>query len=70
MTQARDWHLYDWAERHAACVALMKSRQPEIVMLGDSITHFWGGDPERRGRSLDAGPASSSGIASSRAAAS
>ncbi len=45
VTQARDWRLYDWAERHAACVALMKSRQPEIVMLGDSITHFWGGDP-------------------------
>ncbi len=45
VTQARDWRLYDWAERHAACVALMKTRQPEIVMLGDSITHFWGGDP-------------------------
>jgi lysophospholipase L1-like esterase len=45
VTQARDWRLYDWAERHAACVSLMKSRQPEIVMLGDSITHFWGGEP-------------------------
>jgi lysophospholipase L1-like esterase len=45
LTQNRDWRIYDWAERHAACVALMKSRQPEIVMLGDSITHFWGGEP-------------------------
>ncbi len=45
VTQNRDWRVYDWAERHAACVALMKSRQPEIVMLGDSITHFWGGEP-------------------------
>ena len=45
VTQNRDWQAYDWAERHAACVALMKSRQPEIVMLGDSITHFWGGEP-------------------------
>ncbi len=45
LTQNRDWRTYDWAERHAACVALMKERQPEIVMLGDSITHFWGGDP-------------------------
>ena len=25
--------------------SLMKKRQPEIVMLGDSITHFWGGEP-------------------------
>ena len=45
VTQNRDWRIYDWADRHAACVALMQSRQPDIVMLGDSITHFWGGDP-------------------------
>jgi lysophospholipase L1-like esterase len=45
VTQNRDWRIYDWAKRHAACMALMKSRQPEIVMLGDSITHFWGGEP-------------------------
>jgi lysophospholipase L1-like esterase len=45
VTQNRDWRIYDWAGRHAACAALMKSRQPEIVMLGDSITHFWGGEP-------------------------
>ena len=23
----------------------MRSRRPDIVMLGDSITHFWGGEP-------------------------
>jgi lysophospholipase L1-like esterase len=45
VTQSRDWRVYDWAERHAACVKLMRERQPEIVMLGDSITHFWGGEP-------------------------
>jgi lysophospholipase L1-like esterase len=45
VTQSRDWRVYDWPERHAACVKLMKERQPEIVMLGDSITHFWGGEP-------------------------
>ncbi len=45
VTQNRDWRTYDWAQRHAACAALMRERQPEIVMLGDSITHFWGGDP-------------------------
>jgi lysophospholipase L1-like esterase len=45
VTQNRDWRTYDWAQRHSACVALMKERQPEIVMLGDSITHFWGGEP-------------------------
>jgi lysophospholipase L1-like esterase len=46
VTQGRDWRVYDWPARHAAAVALMRSRQPEIVMLGDSITHFWGGEPD------------------------
>jgi lysophospholipase L1-like esterase len=45
VTQGRDWRVYDWPARHAAAVALMRERQPEIVMLGDSIMHFWGGDP-------------------------
>jgi len=45
VTQNRDWRVYDWKERHAAAVALMRERRPEIAMLGDSITHFWGGDP-------------------------
>lgn len=45
VTQGRDWRVYDWPKRHAAIVKLMKERQPEIVMVGDSITHFWSGDP-------------------------
>jgi len=46
VTQGRDWRVYDWPARHAAAAALMRARQPEIVMLGDSIVHFWGGDPD------------------------
>jgi lysophospholipase L1-like esterase len=49
VTQGRDWRVYDWPKRHAAIVALMKARQPEIVMLGDSIIHFWGGEPGGEG---------------------
>ena len=49
VTQGRDWRVYDWPARHAAAVALMKERQPEIVVLGDSIIHFWGGDPSGEG---------------------
>lgn len=45
VTQGRDWRVYDWPARHEAAVALMQARQPEIVMLGDSIIHFWGGEP-------------------------
>ena len=45
LTQNRDWRVYDWSTRHREASALMQSRRPDIVMLGDSITHFWGGEP-------------------------
>ncbi|WP_239490281.1 GDSL-type esterase/lipase family protein [Luteitalea sp. TBR-22] len=45
VTQNRDWRTYDWVDRHAAAAALMRERRPEIVLIGDSITHFWAGDP-------------------------
>jgi lysophospholipase L1-like esterase len=45
VTQNRDWRVYDWTTRHREASALMASRRPDIVMLGDSITHFWGGEP-------------------------
>jgi len=35
---------YDWHARHAAVLAAKKDFDPEIVLIGDSITHFWGGD--------------------------
>jgi lysophospholipase L1-like esterase len=45
VTQDRDWPGYDWAKRHAAVCALVRERKPQIVFIGDSITHFFGGDP-------------------------
>jgi lysophospholipase L1-like esterase len=45
LTQNRDWRTYDWVDRHASAAALIKERRPEIVLIGDSITHFWAGDP-------------------------
>ena len=45
VTQNRDWKNYDWVKRHESIVSLMRSRPPELVFLGDSITHFWGGEP-------------------------
>jgi lysophospholipase L1-like esterase len=39
--------LYDWYARHNAEVAMtMRLRVgPKVVLIGDSITHFWGGEP-------------------------
>ncbi len=34
---------YDWYQRHERICKEAKSLNPEIVFIGDSITHFWAG---------------------------
>lgn len=36
---------YDWVARHEQILELNRRRAPEIVMIGNSITHYWGGEP-------------------------
>lgn len=36
---------YDWWDRHSAVLRIKDSVDPEIVLIGNSITHFWGGLP-------------------------
>ena len=36
---------YDWYARHESVLKVKDQVNPEIVMIGDSITHFWGGLP-------------------------
>jgi lysophospholipase L1-like esterase len=36
---------YDWYARHHAELKVQKTLKPQVVMIGDSITHFWGGAP-------------------------
>lgn len=36
---------YDWWARHAEVLRIKDSIDPEIVMIGNSITHFFGGYP-------------------------
>jgi lysophospholipase L1-like esterase len=36
---------YDWYARHHAELEIKKKVKPEVVLIGDSITHFWGGAP-------------------------
>ena len=43
--QHRDADTYVWNDRHNAILTYNASTQPEIVLLGNSITHFWGGEP-------------------------
>lgn len=39
---------YEWMTRHNEILALNHTIQPEILMIGNSITHFWGGEPQSR----------------------
>ena len=37
---------YDWYARHADVLRVKEGLDPEVVLIGDSITHFWGGQPK------------------------
>ena len=36
---------YDWDQRHAAVLAVKDKVNPDYVLIGDSITHLWAGEP-------------------------
>lgn len=42
-TQRRDG--YDWIERHNSIMRRNHTTDPEVLMIGNSITHYWGGEP-------------------------
>lgn len=37
---------YNWWTRHADALGARTAAAPEIVLIGDSITHLWGGEPK------------------------
>jgi lysophospholipase L1-like esterase len=45
-TQYRDASWYDWETRHKEVLALNREKAPKIIFLGNSITHYWGGQPK------------------------
>lgn len=44
VTQRRDG-CYEWRIRHNRVLQLNRTTDPEILLIGNSITHFWGGEP-------------------------
>ncbi|MDZ4405987.1 GDSL-type esterase/lipase family protein [Prosthecobacter sp.] len=44
VTQDRSWPSYDWQKRHELTSAAVKRTKPQILFIGDSITHFFGGE--------------------------
>lgn len=45
VTQRREPDNYEWQARHRAILELTHNHPPKAVILGNSITHFWGGEP-------------------------
>ncbi len=47
VTQSREWCFggYDWRNRHRNLLAYAAAHHPQLVFLGDSITHRWGAEP-------------------------
>jgi len=41
---------YNWWTRHAEALAAGPRLDPEVVLIGDSITHFWAGEPRAPNR--------------------
>lgn len=45
VTQRREPNNYEWQTRHRDLLAWIGNHPPKAVILGNSITHFWGGEP-------------------------
>lgn len=45
VTQLRELNGYDWEVRHRTILEMNKAESPQTVVIGNSITHFWGGQP-------------------------
>lgn len=45
VTQRREPDHYEWLTRHRAMLERNKKNPPKSVIIGNSITHFWGGEP-------------------------
>jgi len=45
VTQRRDANIYDWETRHNEEIQYNKLHPPELILIGNSITHYWGGNP-------------------------
>lgn len=47
VSQRREPDIYEWKNRHANILETIKQNPPKKVIIGNSITHYWGGEPGR-----------------------
>lgn len=48
VTQRREPGTYEWRERHQELLRQAREQQPDLVLLGNSITHYWSGTGDFR----------------------
>ncbi|MDD5704366.1 MAG: GDSL-type esterase/lipase family protein [Kiritimatiellae bacterium] len=48
VTHNREPQIYDWPTRHQEVLACLKEKKPDLILIGDSIIHYWGGEPKHR----------------------
>ena len=44
--QRREPDMYEWYDRHQAFLNCINNQPPKAVIMGNSITHYWSGEPE------------------------
>lgn len=45
VSQRREPYIYEWKKRHSNILQSIQSQHPKKVIIGNSITHYWGGEP-------------------------
>lgn len=48
VNQRREPGMYEWELRHNEVLAYNKAKSPKLVLIGNSITHYWAGEPTGR----------------------
>lgn len=46
VTQRREPGMYEWKKRHEDNLESLRENRPQSVIIGNSITHYWGGVPD------------------------
>ncbi|MDX8340569.1 SGNH/GDSL hydrolase family protein [Draconibacterium sp. IB214405] len=46
ITQSREPGNYNWEARHNKLLEMNKNNPPKVCFIGNSITHYWGGQPD------------------------
>lgn len=47
VSQRREPYIYEWKDRHQTILKNIRLQRPKKIIIGNSITHYWGEEPGR-----------------------